>query len=223
MVAAGVLSFASSFGFNWSKQQKIAAAAVLPKNTAPTDGDVQRQAADAQTPRSFVQGQRLTEDQEQMGLSERQLQHLIYDIREKMREHAVREKELNEESRRIDVARKSLQEDIEHLNMLREKLDMSLAAIKEKEEAIHNTLIEIEVVERSNFQRLAATYERMDVTQAGKIMLSMAASNQLQDVVKILYYMGERNAGRLLGEIGSTRPEIAGILSIQLKRVHESE
>ena len=52
-------------------------------------------------------------------------------------------------------------------------------------------------------------------------MLSMAANNQLQDAVKILYYMNDRNAGKLLGEIGSTQPDIAGVLSLQLKRVKE--
>ena len=82
-------------------------------------------------------------------------------------------------------------------------------------------VIEIEALERTNLQRLAGTYEKMDATQAGKIMLSMAANNQLQDAVKFLYYMNDRNAGKLLGEIGSTQPDIAGVLSLQLKRVKE--
>ena len=55
-----------------------------------------------------------------------------------------------------------------------------------------------------------------------KIMINMAAGNQLGDAVKILYYMGDRNSGKLLGEIGNTQPDLAGTLLQQLKRVKDS-
>lgn len=52
-------------------------------------------------------------------------------------------------------------------------------------------------------------------------MISMAASNQLQDSVKILYYMNERMAGKILSEIATTQPELASLISMHLKRVKE--
>jgi hypothetical protein len=63
----------------------------------------------------------------------------------------------------------------------------------------------------------------MDPSQSGKIMMNMAANNQMADVVKILYYMNERNAARVLGEIGSTQPDVAAALSLQLKRVRQGD
>ena len=221
VVAAGLLSFSASFGVSWFRKQKAAAAAVLPPEPAASSVLSGSTQPGGMSPYSSAGMQGSGGEQEQLGLSERQLQHLIYDIREKMRDYAVREKGLDEEAKRIEVSRQSLQDDIEQLNALREKLDLTLASLKEKEESIRKDVIEIETLEKSNLQRLALTYEKMDATQAGKIMLSMAANNQLQDVVKILYFMSDRNAGKLLGEIGSTRPEVAGILSLQLKRVQE--
>lgn len=221
VIAAGLLSFTASFGVNWFKRQKAAAAAVLPPASTVSNA-VSGTVSEHETAIQPFAGEYQSENESrQMGLSERQLQHLIYDIREKMRDYNARERELDEEAKRIEIARKSLQDDIEELNELRTKLDLTLTAMKEKEEQIQRSIIEIEEIERANLQRLAATYDKMDAAQAGRIMVSMAANNQLQDVVKILYYMNERNAGKLLGEIGSTRPEVAGVLSLQLKRVNE--
>jgi flagellar motility protein MotE (MotC chaperone) len=61
----------------------------------------------------------------------------------------------------------------------------------------------------------------MDTTQSAKILTTMASNNQIKDAVKILYYMSERNAGKLLGEIGTTRPDTASELSLQLKQIKE--
>jgi len=223
MVALGAFSFAASFGLNWFRKQKAADAAVLPQEppaSETTAGPSAQRAAMAPEISTRYGPQDIDE---QMGLTERQLQHLIYDVREKMNEYNRRERELAEEAARLELVRQSLQEDIEQLNELRETLDMKLAAINEKEEQIRNTLIAVEEVERVNLERLGATYDKMDAVQAGKIMVNMAANNQLQDVVKILYYMNERNAARVLGQIGSTRPEVASVLSLQLKRVQEGE
>lgn len=218
LAAAGLLSFSASFGVSWFKRQN-AAPPVLPPEAETSATGLTRSATDVRESVSYA-GLRGT-DMETVGMTERQLQHLIYDVREKMRVYDTRQKELDEQAQRVHITRQSLEEDIEQLNRLREKLDTTLAALKEREDRIQDTLIQIEEVERGNLQRLATTYDRMDVEQAGRIMMSMAANNQLQDVVKILYYMNDRNAARLLGEIGSTRPEVAGVLSMQLKRVQE--
>jgi flagellar motility protein MotE (MotC chaperone) len=220
LIAAGLLSFSASFGVSWFKQNR-AVPLDLPTEMESASGLPRPSAANARESFSYAGGGRGDDAAEPLGMTERQLQHLIYDIREKMREYNTRQKELDEEAKRIQIARQSLEQDVEQLNQLREKLDTTLAALKEKEINIQNTLIAIDEVERGNLQRLATTYDRMDPEQAGKIMMSMAAGNQLQDVVKILYYMNDRNAARVLGAISATRPDVAGVLSLQLKRVQE--
>ena len=114
-----------------------------------------------------------------------------------------------------------MQEDIDRLNELQSKLNLTLAQIHQKEAALKDTLTEIDALEKNNFQRLASTYEKMDTTQAGRIMTTMATSNQLQDSVKILYYMNERMAGKLLAEIATKKPELASLICMQLKHVKE--
>ncbi len=222
VAAAGLLSFASSFGVSWVAKQKKAAAAAAAA-VQPTQTVAPGTASAAATGDKPVNALFAESGEEPLGLTERQLQNLIFDVREKITEYNTRQKTLDEEAARIDLARQGLKTDIEQLNTLREKLDLTLAALKEREEELKKSVLEIEALERSNFQRLAAAYEKMDTTQAGKIMVSMAAANQLQDVVKILYFMNDRNAGKLLGEIGATRPEVAGVLSNQLKRVKEEQ
>jgi DNA repair ATPase RecN len=223
MVGVGVFSFAASFGVNWFRHQKAAQAAV-----AESDPQMPEAAIDGRRQRgvggSLANAGRLSENiDEQVGLTERELQNLIYDVREKMRQNQQHEKELAKEAERIELARQGLQEDVERLNEIGATLDMKLLRLKEKEDQLQQMIIDIEKAERTNIERLAATYDKMDPSQSGKIMMNMAANNQMADVVKILYYMNERNAARVLGEIGSTQPDVAAALSLQLKRVRQGD
>ncbi len=223
MVGVGVFSFAASFGVNWFRHQKAAQAAV-----AESDPQMPEAAIDGRRQPgvggSLANAGRLSENiDEQVGLTERELQNLIYDVREKIRQNQQREKELAKEAERIELARQGLQEDVERLNEIGATLDMKLLRLKEKEDQLQQMIIDIEKAERTNIERLAATYDKMDPSQSGKIMMNMAANNQMADVVKILYYMNERNAARVLGEIGSTQPDVAAALSLQLKRVRQGD
>jgi flagellar motility protein MotE (MotC chaperone) len=219
IVLAGLLSFASTFTVSWIiKKNKAAAAAV--QQAKQTDS--QQIGSEAQ--RDFFDAMSTTAaaaNPDDAGLSERQLQQLIYDIRSKLKEHRDRQKAMDAEAERIEISRQSLQEDIDRLNELQNKLNLTLAEIRQKEAALKGSLTEIEAIEKDNFQRLASTYDKMDATQAGVIMTTMATSNQLQDSVKILYYMSERQAGKLLAEIAAKQPELASTICMQLKRVKE--
>ncbi|MHC5140047.1 MAG: hypothetical protein ACYSOF_09230 [Planctomycetota bacterium] len=155
------------------------------------------------------------------GMSERQLQHLIHDIRSKLKDHRNRQRALDTEAERIEISRQSMQEDIDRLNELQNKLNLTLTEIHQKEAALKNSLTEIEALEKDNYQRLASTYDKMDAEKAGVIMTTMAAGNQLKDSVKILYYMNERMAGKLLAEIATNQPELASAICMQLKHVKE--
>ncbi len=217
---AGLLSFASTFTVSWViKKKKVAAAVAQQAQKA----DPQRADSDAQG--DFFDSVSRTAsaaNPNDSGISERQLQHLISDIRNKLKDHRDRQKNLDTEAERIEISRLSMQEDIDRLNELQNKLNLTLAQIHQKETALKNTLTEIDTLEKSNFQRLAGTYEKMDTTQAGRIMTTMATSNQLQDSVKILYYMNERMAGKLLAEIATKKPELASLICMQLKLVKEN-
>ncbi|MDH4201316.1 MAG: hypothetical protein OEV87_00280 [Phycisphaerae bacterium] len=219
IVLAGLLSFASTFTVSWviKKNKSITAAAQQAKQA-----DSQQTGSESQ--RDFFDTMSMTPtaaNLDEAGLSERELQSLIYDIRSKLKEHRDRQKAMDAEAERIEISRQSLQEDIDRLNELQNKLNLTLVEIHQKETALKNTMTEIDALEKDNFQRLASTYEKMDATQAGRIMTTMATGNQLKDSVKILYYMNERMAGKLLSEIAANQPELASVMCAHLKHVKE--
>lgn len=220
MILAGIVSFAGSFATTYflkkSQPAEVAAAVENSENNDSTFGSLS--SIDPAHTRIISGGQNLSKS-----MTEKQLNNLIYDIREKMKELQRREKELTQQEERIQTARDTLQQDIDNLDNLRVQLTTTLAKLKSQEDNLRKTVVEITIAEKANIQRLAAYFDKMDVTQSSKIMTNMASGNQLDDAVKIIYSMTERTAGKLLGEIGNTQPELATILSQQLQRVKESQ
>ena len=72
-------------------------------------------------------------------------------------------------------------------------------------------------------RQLAGRYDSMKPDEASKIMINMIGNAQLNDAVMIIYYMQDRQSGKLLAKIGDTEPAIAALLSNKLTRVRESE
>lgn len=221
LIVAGGVSFAAVFGTSWYLKKKKAQELAQLAQQQPDPAASVKRVPSAANPEGVV----FAVDAEiaQMGMSERQLQNLIFDIREKIKNFHTRQKQLEEEAERIEISRQTLQTDIDRLNSLRNKLDVAMNEMKQKEQELQDSIVEIDQLEKTNFQRLAGTYEKMEVAQAGKIMVTMAAGSQLQDSVKIIYYMTDRSAAKLLGEIAMAKPELAMIISSQLKRIKESE
>ncbi len=214
--AAGLLSFAAMFGTGlFIKKSR---ALTMPAQPAAHTEVSQKEPNKDSGVLASLNSAALTEE---MGMSETQLKSLIFDIRQKMKEYENNQKQIDQEKQQVEIARQTLQDEVERLNQLREKLNLSLATLKDKESTLQKTVLEIETVEKANLQRIAGTYDKMDPAQAGKILSTMAANNQMQDAVKIMYYMSDRIAGKVLGEIGTSNPEAAAALSLQLKRVKE--
>lgn len=222
LIAAGLSSFIAAFGTSWYFNKKKAQAQVAKEVQAQPQNTKQPVAS----PQSGASSLELSADATQtasMGMSERQLQNLIHDVRTKLKDYQERETQLEQEAARIEMSRQALQQDIDRLNAMRDKVNASISEIQQKETELQRSVVEIDALEKTNFQRLASTYEKMDAAQAGKIMVTMAASNQLQDAVKILYYMTDRASGKLLSEIATAKPELATVICGQLKRIKESE
>ncbi|MEN6308695.1 MAG: hypothetical protein ABFD91_13185 [Anaerohalosphaeraceae bacterium] len=221
LIAAGLLSFGSAFGVSfWLKKSQ----AVPEEQQTAQQQDTSDPASETAGNEEFLNSLLTRANASaELGMSESQLKSLIYDIRQKMQEYNDKEKALDQEKQQIELARQTLQGEIEQLNQLQEKLNLTLTSLKDKEKAIQSSVVEIETVEKTNFQRIAGSYDKMDPAQAGKILTTMVTNNQMPDAVKILYYMNERSAGKLLGEVGTNAPEVAAALSLQLKRIREQK
>ncbi|HML75689.1 MAG TPA: hypothetical protein PKB02_14465 [Anaerohalosphaeraceae bacterium] len=220
LLAAGLLSFGSAFGVSfWLKKSRP-----VPADQAAAQNNTSGQPSGNSSENSILESlMARSQTADDLGMSETQLKNLIFDIRQKMQEYNDKQKTLEQEKQQIEITRQTLQEEIEQLNQLQEKLNLTLISLKDKEKAIQNSVVEIETIERTNFQRIAGTYDKMDPAQAGKILATMVTNNQMPDAVKILYYMNERSAGKLLGEVGTNAPEVAAALSLQLKRIREQK
>ncbi|HOK65201.1 MAG TPA: hypothetical protein PK054_04605 [Anaerohalosphaeraceae bacterium] len=213
LIATGLLCFAAAFGVSWHLKKKRAAA--VPPPSAP--------AADnsAAAPKAGPSYLLAASDDNTPGLSERQLQNLIEDIRARMQEYRTKEKQLAQEEQRIQMTQQTLQEEIDRLNQLRAKLAVLAQEVEQKQQELQKSVLQIEALEQANFQRLAATYDKMDTTQAARILAAMAAGPQASDAIKILYYMSERTTAKVLGEIGTAQPELASMINLKLKRIQE--
>lgn len=157
------------------------------------------------------------------GMAERQLKELACDLREKMTEYETKLKSVEVERQRLDIARGQLEQDIEKLDTLRAELAASINSLKNERDKLQKTRIEIGELEKKNLITIAASYDKMDSSSAGKILANMAQgqNGSINDAVKILFYMGDRNKAKVLASLADNEPALAAYLSQKLKTLNE--
>jgi septal ring factor EnvC (AmiA/AmiB activator) len=225
LASAGLVSFVSVFTVSWFIKRSQP---VFPETTQKqVQEGTSSEMFDISGPDSNTEISLLEDDATSYRLSksmtEKQLKSLIYDIREKMKEYRYSEKELDRRKQRMQVIQDTLHEDIDRLDTLRVQLTSILSNLQQQEHSLKQTILQIKETEQVNMKSLAARYDKMSTDLASNIMINLASNNQLNDAVKIMYYMSERTSGKLLGEIGNSKPNLAALISLQLKRIQESE
>ncbi|MHC4354434.1 MAG: hypothetical protein ACYS0H_17160 [Planctomycetota bacterium] len=233
--AAGLVSFAGAFVFAWLSN---------PTEAGGPDGTSQPETV-ADNPLAVSSGpQTMTPSAAgappgsmKKALTEQQLKSLVQDVRQKMREYEDRLQAIGMRERRLQVAQNVLKEDIENLDNLRVEVASAITSLKSERDQLLKSRLEIDQKEKANMVVLAASYDKMDVTGAGKILASMCKSeypakldsvdvdgknSSYDDAVKILHYMTERTKAKLLAELASTEPALAASLCQRLKQIVES-
>ncbi len=223
--SAGLVSFVSVFTVSWfiKRSQPVlpeTAQKQVQEGTSPEMFDIS--GPDSNTETSLLEND-ATSYRLSKSMTEKQLKSLIYDIREKMKEYRYSEKELDRRKQRMQVIQDTLQEDIDRLDTLRVQLTSILSNLQQQEHGLKQTILKIKETEQANIKNLAARYDKMSTDLATNIMINLASNNQLNDAVKIMHYMSERTSGKLLGDIGKSKPDLAALISLQLKRIKESE
>ncbi len=160
-------------------------------------------------------------------ISEKQLRSLVFDVRERIQQYNSKMKEIELREQRLQVVQDSLKKDIEELNNLRVEMASTVANLKQERENLLKAKVEVSQVEKANFTAIAATYDKMDATSASKILANMcmgqAGAANLDDAVKILFYMTERTKAKLLAEMVSVEPKLAALMSQKLKYISEGK
>ena len=164
-------------------------------------------------------------------MTEKQLNELIYEVREKIREYDTKLKDLEQREQRLQLTEDMLKKDSDELNNLRVELTSIVAGIKNERDKLLKSRVEIAQTEKVNLATIAAAYDKMDSASASKILTNMSqtqsgepgSGSNVDDAVKILYYMSERTKAKLLAELAASEPKLAAHLSQKLKRVVEKE
>lgn len=230
IAAAGFVSFAGAFVFGWltkpppaSRPDELSQPTVVggEAELEPLQPEVGAMETVAAAPETMKRT-----------MAEKQLKSLVYEVREKMQEYDNKLQSLEVREQRLQVAQEVLKKDIEGLSNLRIELASIIASLKEERDNLFKGRLKIADAEKANLVTIAAAYDRMEVTSAGKIVATMCAG-QMQDggvdsggggfdeAVKILHYMTERTKGKLLAELATSEPQLAAALSRRLKQIIE--
>jgi flagellar motility protein MotE (MotC chaperone) len=236
--AAGLLTFAGAFfGARMLGRKPAPPADTETTEKAPAQAKqgTSPNELKAETPNNGAMDSQTKADEEAeaiKGMTEKQLKGLVYEVREKINDYEMKEKELELRESRFQMTQDTLKKDIETLNQLRTEVATMVASLKEQKSQLMATRTSITRSEKTNLTAIATTYDKMDPAGAAKIISSMCSKQfesgkteggSMDDAVKILFYMNERSKGKLLAEIVTTEPKLAAVLCQRLKRVVEQE
>jgi flagellar motility protein MotE (MotC chaperone) len=233
---AGLVSFGGAFVFAWLSNPSAASGPQGPGQPTPVvdrspPGVSQRQTDEARVASAASGSAKRT-------LTEQQLKNLVEDVREKIQEYDDRLKAIDMRERRLEVAHNVLKEDIKNLDNLRVEVASAITNLKSERDELLKSRLDIDQKEKNNLISIAATYDKMDVTGAGKILTSLCKpqesgqpkdrdadrkSNSYDDAVKILHYMSERTKAKLLAELATSEPVLAAGLCQRLKQIVEGK
>ncbi|MFB0552145.1 MAG: hypothetical protein ACETWQ_02420 [Phycisphaerae bacterium] len=228
--AAGLASFAGAFVFGWLTQPPLASHP--DESGEPALVGVETVPELPQLGVGVIGAVGSASDREKKAMTEKQLKNLVFEVREKMQEYNDKLQNLQVWEQRLQRAQDTLKEDIKNLNDLRVELTLIVTGLKDERDKLLKSRLEIAQTEKANLVLIAATYDQMEVSSAGKILISMCTDQTqpgkvdskgsgFDEAVKILYYMRERAKAKLLAELTTTEPRLAAFLTQRLKKVVE--
>jgi len=232
--AAGLVSFAGAFVFMWLTHSHQESLPDEMEQQALTGDKSEQGLPQPQT--GAISTVAAASGPMTKAMTEQQLRNLVQDVRGKMQEYSNRLQALAVRERRLQMTQDVLKEDIESLNSLRIELASTIANLKSERDKLLKSRLEIDQTEKTNLVSIAATYDKMDVTGASKILTNMCAAqnkgetqsgqadsvgDSFDDAVKILHYMTERTKAKLLAELATSEPSLAAALCQRLKQIVE--
>lgn len=228
--AAGLASFAGAFFLGWRTEPP--SVSVPEEPTQPTLAVVETVPELPQPGVDMIDAIGTDSNREKKAMTEKQLKNLVFEVREKIQEYNDKLQNLEVWEQRLQRTQDTLKEDIKNLNDLRVELSLIVTNLKDERDKLLKSRLEVAQSEKDNLVLIAATYDKMDASSAGKILISMCTSQSQPDkfdsqssgfdeAVKILYYMTDRTKAKLLAEITTAEPKLAAFLTKRLKKVVE--
>ncbi len=221
----GIIGFAGMFAVGWITRPKPQPAAedstTLQAGIGTPVTPEQMDAASAADKIAALAGQ------DKHGMTEQQLRALIYEVRDKIKQYNDKMQELKVQEQRLQAAHEELKKDIDEMASLRVELASTVATLKDEQQKLLNTKLEIEATEQENLKSIAAAYDKMDSESAGKILMNMVKNSNSptssDDAVKILYFMTERTKAKVLASMAEAEPAVSAYICQRLKRMITKE
>lgn len=221
---AGLLCFSGTFAFAWITKP-VPQEAETPVKSPEEPNESKLKLTHVDVPEI------LSNEQQQDGMkktmTEKQLQSLIYEVRGKIQEYEQKLANLGTQEQQLQAAKTALAKDIEKLDKLRIDLASTVLQLKTEQENLQKSSIKIAAIEKNNLISIAATYDKMDSTSAGAILVNMFQNRDnntnSNDAVKILYYMTERTRAKVLASVAEIEPAISAYFCQKLKQISEQE
>jgi hypothetical protein len=232
IAAAGLISFAGAFALAWFTKPAPASQSDELNQPKVTASDSVDKPWLPQPEADMISAAGSTDSTMRKALTEKRLKNLVFEVRQKIQEYNNKLQALELQAQRLQISRDALKEDIENLNNLQIELASTAAGLKEQRDKLLKTRVDITEAEKANLVSIAATYDKMEATSAGKILSNMCtkqtqsadaedADSGFNDAVKILYYMTERTKAKVLAELVTSEPQLASLLCQKLKQVSE--
>lgn len=204
VAALAAMSFGISLAVSMTRSRPGGAAAAHEANTPTT------------MPEVLTAG--ITGDMK-LAPKESQLDELIREVRQKLLECHQRETSLDERESRLEIAQELLKKQVKDLENLRVALVAPLNSLKEEQDKLDKSRVKILQEERANLKKLATSYDKMDAASGSRILSGMCEGQQEDDAARILYYMADRSAAKVLSEIQDKA--LAARLMDRLKKIRE--
>ena len=150
---------------------------------------------------------------------EQQFDDLVKELRRKLEECRKRQDDLDQREQHMRIANESFKKRAEELEALRLQLMAQLPTLKDAQAELQRNRVLVSQQEKTNIKRTAAIYDKMEPTKGARIIMDMCGGSQEEDAAKILHFMTERGAAKLLAEVADKG--LAARLTDQLKRMQE--
>jgi hypothetical protein len=167
-------------------------------------------------------------------MSDQQLRDLVREVKDRIQDYETKIRGLEARERRLAMSQKDLQTDIDKLNSLRVDVASAVSELKKQRDTLEQTRIRIEDSEILNLTAVSKTLEGMDADSAGQLVVNICHNAPTDPgvateeagqhyAVKLLHLMEAKKRAKLFVSLVSLEPDLAGQLSMKLKRILEAK
>lgn len=137
----------------------------------------------------------------QMSPKERQLDDLIREVRAKIKELERRERQLNEREKRLSMSSDQLNAQVKKLNDLKVELATAIGPLRAARQKMLRFRALITSQEVANVEAAAKMWEKMEPSNAARLVTEMWKTRQGQAATKIFRMLSDKSKAAIMDEL----------------------